>query len=109
MSVVNIVMACLFEIFGDFQFKFFARQGQLSNFGGGLAGYAGVIYFLIAALKQGNILWVNGMWDGISGVIESLAAYFLLGERFIHWTQYLGLAMISIGLYVLRRGGIAYK
>lgn len=109
MSAVNIVMASLFEIFGDFQFKFFARQGQLANFGGGLAGYAGVIYFLIAALKQGNILWVNGMWDGISGVIESLAAYFLLGERFIHWSQYLGLAMISIGLYVLRRGGIAYK
>jgi multidrug transporter EmrE-like cation transporter len=107
MSAVNILMACLFEIFGDFQFKFFARQGQLSNFGGGLVGYAGVIYFLIASLKQGNILWVNGMWDGISGLVESLAAIFILGERFHDWKQYVGLGMIVVGLYVLRRGGIA--
>jgi LPXTG-motif cell wall-anchored protein len=106
MSIANIVMLSLFEILGDFQFKFFARQGKLANFGGGLVGYSGVIYFLIAALKQGNVLWVNGMWDGVSGVIESLAAFFILGERFNNWFQYLGLAMITTGLVLLRKGGI---
>lgn len=106
MSALNILMLSLFEILGDFQFKFFARQGKLANFGGGLVGYSGVIYFLIAALKQGNILWVNGMWDGVSGLIESLAAFFILGERFNNWFQYLGLAMITTGLVLLRKGGI---
>jgi LPXTG-motif cell wall-anchored protein len=106
MSALNILMLSLFEILGDFQFKFFARQGKLANFGGGLVGYSGVIYFLIAALKQGNVLWVNGMWDGVSGVIESLAAFFILGERFNNWFQYLGLAMITTGLVLLRKGGI---
>ena len=106
MSIANIIMLSLFEILGDFQFKFFARQGKLANFGGGLVGYSGVIYFLIAALKQGNVLWVNGMWDGVSGVIESLAAFFILGERFNNWFQYLGLAMITTGLVLLRKGGI---
>ena len=108
MSIANIVMLSLFEILGDFQFKFFARQGKLANFGGGLLGYSGVIYFLIAALKQGNVLWVNGMWDGISGVIESLAAFLILGERFNNWFQYLGLAMITTGLVLLRKGGITH-
>jgi LPXTG-motif cell wall-anchored protein len=108
MSIANIVMLSLFEILGDFQFKFFARQGKLANFGGGLVGYSGVIYFLIAALKQGNVLWVNGMWDGVSGVIESLAAFFILGERFNNWFQYLGLAMITTGLVLLRKGGITH-
>jgi LPXTG-motif cell wall-anchored protein len=108
MSALNILMLSLFEILGDFQFKFFARQGKLANFGGGLVGYSGVIYFLIAALKQGNVLWVNGMWDGISGVIESLAAFFILGERFNNWFQYLGLAMITTGLVLLRKGGITH-
>lgn len=106
MSIANIFIACLFEIFGDFQFKFFARQGQLSNFGGGLVGYAGVIYFLIAALKQGNVLWVNGVWDGLSGLLESVAAFVILGERFNFWYQYFGLAMIIVGLYILNMGGI---
>ena len=106
MSIANIVLLSLFEILGDFQFKFFARQGKLANFGGGLFGYSGVIYFLIAALKQGNVLWVNGMWDGFSGLIESLAAFFILGERFTNWFQYLGLAMITTGLVLLRKGGI---
>lgn len=108
MSALNILMLSLFEILGDFQFKFFARQGKLANFGGGLVGYSGVIYFLIAALKQGNVLWVNGMWDGVSGVIESLAAFFILGERFNNWFQYLGLAMITTGLVLLRKGGITH-
>jgi LPXTG-motif cell wall-anchored protein len=108
MSIANIVMLSLFEILGDFQFKFFARQGKLANFGGGLVGYSGVIYFLIAALKQGNVLWVNGMWDGVSGVIESLAAFLILGERFNNWFQYLGLAMITTGLVLLRKGGITH-
>ena len=107
MSTLNILMACLFEIFGDFQFKFFAREGGSLNFGGGLMGYVGVIFFLIRSLKQGNVLWVNGMWDGISGIVESLAAFVLLGERLHHWSQYVGIAMISFGLMMLRMGGIA--
>ena len=106
MSALNILMLSLFEILGDFQFKLFARQGKLANFGSGLFGYSGVIYFLITALKQGNVLWVNGMWDGVSGLLESLAAFFILGERFDHWSQYLGLVMITIGLVIMRKGGI---
>jgi multidrug transporter EmrE-like cation transporter len=48
------------------------------------------------------------MWDGVSGLLESLAAYIFLGERLNHWSQYVGLAMITLGLMVLKKGGVAY-
>lgn len=108
MTTINVVLATLAEIFGDFGFKEFARQGTANGFLQGAAGYVGVIYFLIKSLKGGNILYVNGAWDGISGILESLAAYFILGERFNHPMQYVALGIISIGLIMLRYYGVPY-
>lgn len=100
-------MACVAEIFGDFKFKDFARLGGWENFTQGLVGYAGVIYFLIRSLRVGNVIYVNGMWDGISAILETLAAYFILGERLNSKTQYFGLGLLIIGLVLVRKGGIA--
>ena len=108
MSVFNITMACLTEIIGDFGYKKFARGGGLQGFLQGSFGYVGVIYFLIQSLKQGNVMWVNGLWDGISGILESVAAYVILGERLHHWYQYLGLVLISTGIFLMKYGGIAH-
>jgi len=102
--VLNLILLCVTEIFGDFQLKFFARGNELSNLGGGLLGYGGVIFFLIRCFKQANVLWVNGMWDGISAILESIAAYVILGERFNTWHQYAGLAVIVLGIFLLRMG-----
>lgn len=106
MSLFNVSMACIAEIIGDFGFKDFARKNTIQGFSQGIFGYVGVIYFLIASLRQGNVLWVNGMWDGISGILESLAAFLILGERFHHWYQYAGLILISAGIFLMRAGGI---
>jgi multidrug transporter EmrE-like cation transporter len=107
MATINIILATLSEIFGDFGFKEFARQGTAQGFLKGSLGYIGVIYFLIKSLRQGSVLYVNGMWDGISGILESLAAFFILGERFQNPMQYLALAVITIGLFMLRWYGIS--
>jgi multidrug transporter EmrE-like cation transporter len=107
MSIANISLATLAEIIGDFGYKAFARTGSTNGFLQGSAGYVGVIYFLIQSLKQGNILYVNGMWDGVSGILESVAAFVILGERFNHPMQYVALAIISIGLFMLRYYGIS--
>jgi multidrug transporter EmrE-like cation transporter len=107
MSTFDISMACVAEIFGDFKFKDYARLGGAENFAQGLAGYAGVIYFLIRSLRVGNVIYVNGMWDGISAVLETIAAYFILGERLNNTWQYVGLALLISGLFLVRMGGIA--
>lgn len=64
--------------------------------------YVGVVFFLIKSLVGSNILYVNGMWDGISGLIESAAAFIFLKERFHHPLQYVGLAMTIIGIFLLK-------
>lgn len=108
MTTLSVVWTTLSEILGDFGFKEFARQGTAKGFLQGSLGYVGVIFFLIQSLKGGNILFINGMWDGVSGILESLAAYFILGERFNHPMQYVALVIISIGLFLLRFYGVPY-
>lgn len=100
----NMLGLCLVEVFGDFQFKNFARGGGIENFAGGVAGYIGVIYFLIASLFMNDVIWVNGMWDGSSALIETLFAYFMFGERLAKPSQYLGLVAIIGGLFLLKNG-----
>lgn len=106
MSTLNITLATISEIFGDFKFKDYARLGGVGNFTQGLIGYAGVIFFLIRSLRVGNIIYVNGMWDGISGILETLAAYFILGERLTNPMQYFGLGLLFAGLFLLKSGNV---
>jgi len=105
---MNIVLLSLAEIVGDFGFKGVARQGGLANWTAGITGYLGVVYFLIRNLRLANVTYVNGMWDGVSAVLETLAAYFIFGERMNTPTQYLGLALVIGGIYFLKSGGVPY-
>lgn len=107
MSTFDLSMLSIAEIFGDFKFKDFARLGGWENFTQGLAGYAGVIFFLIRSLRVGNVMYVNGMWDGVSAVLETAAAFFILGERLNTKWQYVGLCLLIVGLFLVRMGGIA--
>lgn len=108
MATLNVVLATLAEIVGDFGFKDFARNGTQSGFVQGAFGYVGVIYFLIKSLAKANVMYVNTAWDGISGIIETLAARFILGEKFAHPMQWVALALISSGLIMLRWYGVPY-
>ena len=76
-----------------------------------LAGYVGIVYFLIRSLRVGNVLYVNGMWDGVSAILESIAAYVLLGERLTTPMQYMGLVAIIGGIFMLHApdGKIPYN
>jgi multidrug transporter EmrE-like cation transporter len=94
MSFVDISLMSAAEIVGDFGFKDVARIGSLQGWVQGLAGYAGIIYFLIRSLRVGNVLYTNAAWDGISAILESLAAYFIMGERLTNKWQYLSLIHI---------------
>jgi hypothetical protein len=55
--------------------KEFANKGGLLPLSIGIGGYIGVVYWLIVSLQDSNILLVNGAWDGISAIVESIAAY----------------------------------
>jgi multidrug transporter EmrE-like cation transporter len=106
--MLNIILLTIAEIFGDFKLKSFARYNNNSDLFGGVVGYTGVIFFLIKSLKQNNILYVNGIWDGMSAIIESLAAYYILGERLNNNKQYFGLVFIIIGIILFNIGKAPY-
>jgi multidrug transporter EmrE-like cation transporter len=110
MSLRNIILLSFAEVLGDFGFKTFARTGTKASFAQGSLGYVAIIYFLIKSLKQGNVLYVNGMWDGISAIIESVAAYLILGERLSRPSEYAGLVLIIAGILMLHapEGSIPY-
>lgn len=103
--MTNVIMLSLAEIIGDFGYENFADTGSKFGFAQGSIGYLGVIYFLISTLKNSSIMWANGMWDGVSGLIETIAAYVLLGERLDSWVQYMGIVLIAGGLILLKTGG----
>jgi multidrug transporter EmrE-like cation transporter len=111
MSVLDISALSIAEIVGDFGFKAFARTGTTASFAQGSIGYVAVIFFLIRALKTGNVLYVNGMWDGVSAVLETVAAYVILGERLNRPIEYLGLIAIIAGIFMLHApdGAIPYN
>lgn len=102
MGLYTIGLISISEIFGDFALKKYANDGGMKHLIYGIFGYIGVIFFLIASLKGSNVLTVNAAWDGISALIESLAAFVILGDRFSDPNQYIGLGLIVSGLFFLK-------
>ena len=101
-----IALVSLSEYLGDSNFKLYARSGQLNHLGMGLVAYTVMISFLIKSLARSNLIYTNGMWDGVSALITTILAFLLLGERLTTIQQWLGLAMIIGGIFALHTGKI---
>ncbi len=102
MSLLRVGILSTLEVFGDFMLKRYSTLGSLSSLGLGVLGYVGVVAALVWSFKTGNVLIVNGLWDGMSAVIESLAAYLILGDRLENPVQYAGLLFTVIGVFMMK-------
>jgi hypothetical protein len=102
MSLLRVGVLSIVEVFGDFMLKDYASTGLLSKLGLGILGYVGVVAALIWSFQTGNVLLVNGLWDGMSSLIESLLAFIILGDRLENPIQYVGLCMTIVGVYMLK-------
>jgi multidrug transporter EmrE-like cation transporter len=99
-----VILVSIVEIYGDFSLRFYAQSGHLSWLLHGILGYAGVVGLLVATFKFKNVLYVNGIWDGASGLLESLAAFIILGDRLEKTSQYFGIVFIIVGVVLLKNG-----
>ena len=104
MGLFDIAAVAAIEVFGDFNLRWYAQTDKLEFLWKGIAGYVGVVYFLIRSLRTNNVLYVNGLWDGMSGLIESVAAYYYLGDRLTSTQQYVGLIMTIAGVALMKMG-----
>lgn len=101
-ALSSVVLLSVVEIYGDFALRFYAQTNNITYLFHGIAGYVGVVFFLIQSLRHGNVLYVNGMWDGISSILESAAAYVVLGDRLEKPIQYVGLVLTVVGIFLLK-------
>ena len=99
-----VVALSTVEVYGDFSLRFYAQTNKLIWLVHGIVGYIGVVGLLIASFRFKNVLYVNGMWDGVSGVIESVMAYVLLGDRFEKTSEYVGLGLVIVGVVLMKNG-----
>jgi len=83
------------EIVGDYSAK---KGHRLLTFLGYTVLAAEMLYFLYDGGQ--SLTLVNGNWDAISNVLTFLLGFYM-GERFTS-VQYLGLAMISVGLFLIQ-------
>jgi multidrug transporter EmrE-like cation transporter len=67
-----------------------------------------MIFLLVSALKHGNVMFTNGMWDGISAIITTVLAFVLFKERLSNKFQWGGLVLIIIGCILLGYGEIPH-
>lgn len=102
MSLYEIIGLSAVEVIGDFALKEYANVGGIRNLAMGVAGYLGVVIMLVVSLQGSTVLMVNNAWDGISSLMESIAAFIFLGERFDNYLQYIGVAFIILGVYFLK-------
>jgi multidrug transporter EmrE-like cation transporter len=102
MSVPQIFALAAIEIVGDYGLKEYANEGGWHYLATGIVGYIGIIVMLIISLQGSTILMVNNAWDGASSIVESLFAFFILGERFDNYLQYIGVCMIIGGMMLLK-------
>ena len=59
MSLVHVLAMSIAEIFGNFHLKTFAANNSHHNLFCGIAGYCGVLYFLVRSFALGGSL----LWD----------------------------------------------
>jgi multidrug transporter EmrE-like cation transporter len=103
-NFLNIIFLSLSELYGDFSLQKYVNTDSKNSLFWGIVGYIGVIFFLIRALREAPILYVNGVWDGVSAIIVCGFAFVLLGQRLNHTKQYIGLILIIIGLFFIKNG-----
>ena len=102
-----IILTSFIEYIDDSNFKFYARDSiNYTSLIIGSIAYIILVTFIIIILKFTNVLYMNGMWDAISAIIESILAYIFLKERLSNPYQYMGLLLIIAGIFALNIGKI---
>jgi multidrug transporter EmrE-like cation transporter len=105
----DILLVSLLEYVGDSSFKKYSKSKSDYDLFLGIISYAVVIYLLIHILKYSNVMQMNIQWDALSAILETALAYVLLKETLSGITQYIGFALIILGMIFMNLGKYNYQ
>ena len=92
------------EALGDYHLALYATKGLIGSLAIGYLSYGTVLVFFIQSIRTMGLAWSNSAWDGLSNIATNLVAIGALGEK-ATTTEYLGMALISMGLLLLGNKG----
>jgi multidrug transporter EmrE-like cation transporter len=99
MTVLNVLLMTLSELFGNTHLKWFSENKDRWHLTMGLLAYMSVIFFLIRSFSSKSMMWTCVMWEAMIVIGGAIVAYFVFGEKFTHWIQGVGI-LLALGAAV---------
>jgi multidrug transporter EmrE-like cation transporter len=90
MTILNVLIMTLAELFGHAHLKWFAENGKHHHLGLVVVAWLEVLFFLVKALSQKSMMWTCVMWEAMIVLGGAVSAWLIFGEKFTHWVQWLG-------------------
>lgn len=98
---IYILLLSLSQLLGDYSTYTYIKTNENNKYLLlSLIGYIGVIYFSIKSLQTFKMVYVIGMWNGLSILLSTLVSYFILNEETPR-AQYAGLFIICVGMLII--------
>lgn len=90
MTILYVLGMTAAELFGNAHLKWYAENGKNHHLTLGVVAWLAVLFFLVQSLSKKSFMWTCIMWEAAIVVGGALVAYFVFGEKFTHWVQWLG-------------------
>jgi multidrug transporter EmrE-like cation transporter len=96
------------EALGDWSFTKFIQEGHKNIFYKflGYICYVGVLELFQKSILTKGLAWTNSAWDGWSNIATGLVALLIFKEK-PTLKQFIGIALVSLGIFLLGTDGIA--
>jgi multidrug transporter EmrE-like cation transporter len=101
MTILNVLLMTVAELFGNAHLKWYAENGKNHHVALGVIAWLVVLIFLVKTLKSQSMMWTCIMWEAAIVVGGAITAYFVFGEKFTHWVQWLGVLFALAAAIVL--------
>lgn len=106
MALVTVLAMSCAELVGNCNLKYFVESNHTKHHHLmlGILAYAAVVALLIRSFSHANMLYVSALWEGMITILGAGVAFFILGERFKHPIQWVGLVLALVAVLLIHFG-----
>ena len=104
----TIIVLTLLQYIADVNLKAYARLNSYRSLVIASLCYVGIMIMFVHSVKHSNILYTRALENGVSTVLQSVLAYYLLKESLTNRYQWSGLGFVILGVAMLNIGKIPH-